>query len=79
VCPEDPGVPNWLDTEGHLEGTMYLRWTYCKNAPETIYTRVVPFNKIWDHMPEDTPLISPEERVKNIASRQAMVNSRYRP
>jgi len=34
ICPENPGIPNWLDTEGRLEGTMFLRWTYCDQVPE---------------------------------------------
>lgn len=26
VSPRDPGVPNWLDTAGHLRGTVGVRW-----------------------------------------------------
>ncbi len=26
VAHEDPGMPNWLNTCGHLEGTMCWRW-----------------------------------------------------
>ena len=25
VSPQDPGLPNWIDSEGHLEGTMLVR------------------------------------------------------
>ena len=79
VCPQDPGVPNWLDTEGRLEGTMFLRWTYCEEAPEAITTRVVKFDEIWDHMPQDTPRVTAEERAEALAKRRAAVNRRYRP
>ena len=26
IAPRDPGLPNWLDTAGHTEGTMCFRW-----------------------------------------------------
>jgi hypothetical protein len=26
VARRDPGVPNWLDTAGHAEGTLCFRW-----------------------------------------------------
>jgi len=79
VCPRDPGVPNWLDTEGHLEGTMYLRWTFCEAAPEAIVTRVVKFDDIWDFMPADTPFVTPEQRAQALAARQRAFDQRFRP
>lgn len=79
VCPRDPGVPNWLDTEGHLEGTMFLRWTYCQQAPESIVTRVVKFDEIWEYMPPDTPRITAAERAEVLAARQMTVDRRFRP
>ncbi len=33
IAPEDPGVPNWLDTGGRREGQMLLRWVLAPNAP----------------------------------------------
>jgi hypothetical protein len=26
VCSEDPGIPNWLDTNGHMRGQVIKRW-----------------------------------------------------
>jgi len=26
IAHEDPGVPNWLDTGGHREGTIFWRY-----------------------------------------------------
>ena len=26
VSAEDPGLPNWIDTEGHAVGTLYWRF-----------------------------------------------------
>jgi hypothetical protein len=40
LAPEDPGVPNWLDTAGHRRGTMCLRWVGAEEHPDPT-TRVV--------------------------------------
>jgi hypothetical protein len=33
IAPADPGVPNWLDTGGRLEGQMLLRWVLADRPP----------------------------------------------
>jgi hypothetical protein len=33
IAPGDPGVPNWLDTGGRLEGQMLLRWVLADRPP----------------------------------------------
>jgi len=40
IAHRDPGLPNWLDTCGHAQGTMCLRWVRAKEHPEP-RTRVV--------------------------------------
>jgi len=45
VCAEDPGVDNWLDTAGHLRGTMCLRWIGASEHPEPT-TRVVKTSEL---------------------------------
>ena len=37
LAHRDPGVPNWLDTAGHGQGTMCWRWIGC---PEPVHPRV---------------------------------------
>jgi hypothetical protein len=34
VAHEDPGVPNWLTTDGHAFGTMCFRWIRAKEHPQ---------------------------------------------
>ncbi len=41
----DPGVPNWLDTEGRPEGMITHRWIDARSDP-TIEARVVPFDDV---------------------------------
>lgn len=40
VAHSDPGVPNWVDTAGHAQGTMGLRWIKATSQPRP-RTRVV--------------------------------------
>lgn len=40
VAHEDPGVPNWINTVGHAQGTMCFRWIRAKSHPQP-RTRVV--------------------------------------
>jgi hypothetical protein len=41
IAAEDPGIGNFLDTAGHVSGTMLLRWTEAKSHPVPT-CRVVP-------------------------------------
>ncbi|MDP6979554.1 MAG: DUF1214 domain-containing protein [Myxococcota bacterium] len=34
VAPDDPGRGNWIDTAGHLRGTMCLRWIRADHHPK---------------------------------------------
>ena len=46
VAHADPGVPNWLDTACHPEGSIALRW-FLSTAPlPEADTRVVPLDQI---------------------------------
>ena len=33
ISPRDPGVPNWIDTGGRLEGYMIVRWVLADRPP----------------------------------------------
>ncbi len=41
VAHEDPGVPNWLDTEGRRTGTIYWRYIFPTEKPRRVKTKVV--------------------------------------
>ena len=42
VAVADPGVPNWLDTEGHRTGTVFWRLLLPEADPTPFTTEVVP-------------------------------------
>ncbi|MDP6540806.1 MAG: hypothetical protein QF410_14780, partial [Planctomycetota bacterium] len=70
IAHRDPGVPNWLDTCGHPEGMIQVRWVWTKTCPRPT-VRAVPFTEIRQHLPPGTPEVSPQERRRGIATRQA--------
>lgn len=45
VAHRDPGLPNWLTTAGHEQGTMLFRWVRADAAPVPA-TRVVRFAEL---------------------------------
>lgn len=68
VALEDPGVPNWLDTAGFTEGTLWGRWYDCSSTPLPTITRV-KFDEIREHLPNDTAIVTPEERAAELRER----------
>jgi hypothetical protein len=73
----DPGVPNWIDTAGHRSGQFTYRWVWSKNRPKP-RTKLVPLAELREHLPADTPQVSPEERRLQLARRQLQVQKRFR-
>lgn len=80
VAHRDPGVPNWLDTTGLPVGFMTMRWTYPEpTEPFPVVTvRKLRLDELGDHLPADTPRVSPQERREQIRIRQEHVQRRYR-
>jgi len=46
IAHEDPGVPNWLDTEGRGAGTIYWRYIFPTSKPSRVRTKVVKASKL---------------------------------
>lgn len=77
IAMEDPGVPNWLDPGGYPEGGIYGRWYNCSSNPTPTIKRV-KLAKLRDHLPPDTPVVTPEERAEEIRSRVKACQRRRR-
>jgi hypothetical protein len=77
ISVEDPGVPNWLDTVGRLQGTMVGRWYKCSSHPVPSL-RKVRLSEVRDYLPADTPVISREEREASIRDRARAYQMRIR-
>ena len=63
---------------GHLEGLVQYRYIWTKNDPEPS-ARIVREGDLRAALPKETPRVSPEERRRTIAQRQAHVAWRERP
>jgi hypothetical protein len=77
IALTDPGVPNWLDPFGYKEGTLYGRWYGCDTNPTAVIHRV-PLAKLHDHLPKDTPKVTPQERAEELRLRIAAAQRRRR-
>ncbi len=73
----DPGVPNWLDVTGVPRGLVNYRYVKATKAPAPI-TTIIDVTDIRDHVPASTPIVGPDERAAQIASRRRGVARRYR-
>ncbi len=77
IALTDPGVPNWLDPGGHKTGSLMLRWTEASSGPEP-QVKIVPLASLRDHLPSDTPVVSPETRQENLRRRRRGAQLRNR-
>jgi hypothetical protein len=73
----DPGVPNWLDPAGYTEGGIYGRWYECDTEPTPTIARVKLAN-LRDHLPADTPVVTPGERAEELRLRVRACQRRRR-
>jgi hypothetical protein len=77
IALEDPGVPNWLDPAGYTEGGIYGRWFDCDSSPTPIIKRV-KLADLREHLPADTPTVTPEERTEELRRRVRACQRRRR-
>ncbi len=72
VSPTDPGVPNWIDTQGRTRGLLFLRWQGLPGplpADDAPTAELVPISSVRDALPTDTPTITPAQRKAELAKR----------
>jgi hypothetical protein len=67
VAASDPGVRNWLD-KGHDERVQLRMRFYAAERP-AITTRVVPLDRLPEHLPADTTMVTPAERAQSLRDR----------
>ncbi len=77
VAHQDPGVHNWLDTEGRREGLVTYRWVFSSSAPAP-KSRVVKLAELRAQLPASTPWLDAGARRAQIRGRQAAVARRFR-
>jgi hypothetical protein len=77
VASLDPGIPNWLDTEGRPEGLISYRYVWSSDAPVPA-TRVVRVASLREHLPAFTPRCDAALRRDQIARRRRAIARRFR-
>ena len=79
LSAQDPGIQNWLDTEGRPEALTTLRWFWPHDdvVPQPT-TRVVKFDEIPDALPADTPIFDAEARAAQLRARRQHLAWRFR-
>lgn len=77
LSPQDPGVPNWLDTGGALKGMLIGRWYRCSAHPTPSLTKV-KLSELRQHLPSTTPTVTPSDRVEILRHRRIGAQLRRR-
>lgn len=75
ISVDDPGVLNWLDTVGRLQGTMVGHWYKCSSHPVPTLKKV-KLAEVRDHLPSNTPVIDAQERDARIRARARSLQMR---
>jgi hypothetical protein len=77
LAERDPGVPNWLDLDGHHRGMVAYRWVWSSDAPVPD-TEVVGLEALRARLPAGHPVVDAAGRRAAIAARQRHVARRFR-
>jgi hypothetical protein len=82
VSERDPGTPGWINTTGLSKVTMSMRFIFRENPPRsempTIKTYATKIANVRDHLPPDTPKVSPNDRRHEVDRRQRHIQRRWR-
>jgi hypothetical protein len=69
ISHADPGVPNWLDKADYPWGIIQMRWNRASDYPDPTIKKV-PVADVRDHLPADTPVVTPDERREQLRIRR---------
>lgn len=76
VSAVDPGVPNWLDTQGEPLGLIVYRYVGARTRPQPV-ARVTPLSDLRLLLPPDHPFTDPEQRREQLAHRSLASQRRW--
>jgi hypothetical protein len=62
-------VPNWLDKADHPWGIIQMRLNRASDFPEATVTKV-PVAEVREHLPADTPVVTPAAREEQLRTRR---------
>jgi hypothetical protein len=76
MAHRDPGVHNWLDTQGFSCGNVTYRHML-EGQPAVLDTRVVNHDEVLGALPADTAMVSPAQRSAALWERFHAIRRRY--
>lgn len=76
IAHDDPGVHNWLDTQGFSDGNLTYRNLLTK-SPATFRTKLVKRAEVLRHLPSGTAMVTPGERTAILLERYRAIKLRY--
>ncbi|GAB3270336.1 DUF1214 domain-containing protein [Parahaliea aestuarii] len=76
VAHSDPGLPNWLDPSGHVEGYITTRWMGASHYPVP-ECQQVKLAALEQHLPAGVQRISAEDRLAQLAGRRRGIHKRF--
>ena len=76
MAHRDPGVHNWLDTQGFERGNLTYRHML-EGQPAVLSTRVVSHDALLDALPADTAMVTEAERAAAMWDRFRGIRRRY--
>ena len=78
---QDPGVPNWIDTEGYTQGFLFLRWQELTGTLPPVddpTSQVVALSAVRSALPAGTPTVTPAQRKASLTARDKAEAHRLR-
>jgi hypothetical protein len=76
LAATDPGVANWIDTEGRPEGMLMYRSVGTRTRPAS-HAEVVKLADVRAHVPASHPVVDAETRRAQLGRRRAAALGRY--
>jgi hypothetical protein len=76
IAHDDPGVHNWLDTQGFSTGNLTYRNLMSQN-PASFRTRLIKRSELLGALPDDTAMVTAQQRVAQLHARYASVKRRF--
>jgi hypothetical protein len=62
-------VPNWLDKADYPWGIIQMRWNRASDYPDPTIKKV-PLREVRNHLPDDTPVVTPDQRREALRHRR---------
>jgi hypothetical protein len=78
IAHRDPGVANWLDPAGHVQGAILFRLQKAEAAVQPM-AKLIPVAELTNHLPADISAVTASQRREEITMRRNHAAIRWAP